>query len=402
MGCNKGYDLSGEQFGRLTVVLDTGDRDPKRGKIWLCDCVCGNEKKASTSHLKAGNVRSCGCLVAKHSRRKRVAEPKNKSITYQVVDRVKVMKELADQVPEGLEGLRHAVTDDYYFQVFENGDIFRINQYGEKEKAPYHKANGYTLVTTTINRKQYSRNVHRLLAEAFIPNPENKNRVVFLDNDKNNLSLDNLVWMTQAELTEMNNVMGYRDPYKHAVTCPSCNEKTLSKTGMCLECREKKKSLELFEVEKQKRIDSVAYQMEHLDLLTNRQKEYILLRSKGLNMSEIGRKLGVTRQAVENAIKNSIQRIEKQLTKIKQEKAITKKNIEKIPERHRVIVESRLKHELSRKDMADLLGMTERTYGAKEVGESNFDIPEALILSDLFGKSLDVLFSNDISSDKVS
>ena len=31
--------------------------------LWLCKCDCGNTFLASTSHLKSGLVRSCGCLV---------------------------------------------------------------------------------------------------------------------------------------------------------------------------------------------------------------------------------------------------------------------------------------------------------------------------------------------------
>lgn len=56
-------DLTGKKFGRLTVIENLGTN--KNGTYeWLCQCECGNYKVAVTSHLKTGVVRSCGCLVS--------------------------------------------------------------------------------------------------------------------------------------------------------------------------------------------------------------------------------------------------------------------------------------------------------------------------------------------------
>lgn len=52
-------DLTGKIFTRLTAV--SSFRTPN-GKKWICSCSCGNTHVASTSHLNAGAVRSCGCL----------------------------------------------------------------------------------------------------------------------------------------------------------------------------------------------------------------------------------------------------------------------------------------------------------------------------------------------------
>jgi len=54
-------DITGQRFGRLTAVRDVGV-DKSRSRLWLCQCDCGKEKIVSSAILKAGGVKSCGCL----------------------------------------------------------------------------------------------------------------------------------------------------------------------------------------------------------------------------------------------------------------------------------------------------------------------------------------------------
>jgi hypothetical protein len=54
-------DLSNRTFGRLTVERFSCVR---REAYWICRCRCGNTKEVRASHLKSGNVQSCGCLPA--------------------------------------------------------------------------------------------------------------------------------------------------------------------------------------------------------------------------------------------------------------------------------------------------------------------------------------------------
>ena len=55
-------DITGQRFGRLTAVKYAG------GGEWFCKCDCGNYKLTTTSKLRAGDSRSCGCLyVPGHS-----------------------------------------------------------------------------------------------------------------------------------------------------------------------------------------------------------------------------------------------------------------------------------------------------------------------------------------------
>ncbi|MBU1080928.1 MAG: hypothetical protein KKB59_10620 [Spirochaetes bacterium] len=56
-------NLSGQRFGRLLVIEKTAEKY-KTEYLYRCQCDCGGEKLASSSLLKSGVIRSCGCLQA--------------------------------------------------------------------------------------------------------------------------------------------------------------------------------------------------------------------------------------------------------------------------------------------------------------------------------------------------
>ena len=68
-GCLKAgppsVDLTGETFGRLTVLHRSTDKflpDGTKRAMWTCLCTCGNTIDVYTGDLRTGNTRSCGCL----------------------------------------------------------------------------------------------------------------------------------------------------------------------------------------------------------------------------------------------------------------------------------------------------------------------------------------------------
>lgn len=95
---------------------------------------------------------------------------------------------------------------------------YSINEQGEVRndntghiKAAYKNAkNGYMYVDLWENNKSVKRPIHRLLAEAFIQNPENKPTVDHIDGNRQNNSLGNLRWATYSEQNSRFNSVGVR------------------------------------------------------------------------------------------------------------------------------------------------------------------------------------------------
>lgn len=63
-------DLTGQRFGRLTVLERANDVPDGNTMVvaWLCVCDCGNLTTVRACNLKSGNVQSCGCYAKDRSR----------------------------------------------------------------------------------------------------------------------------------------------------------------------------------------------------------------------------------------------------------------------------------------------------------------------------------------------
>lgn len=60
-GCVRKRDLIGQSFGNWTVVSETPHRTKDRGIIWKCQCTCGEIKDVASIYLINGDSTSCGC-----------------------------------------------------------------------------------------------------------------------------------------------------------------------------------------------------------------------------------------------------------------------------------------------------------------------------------------------------
>ena len=67
MGKGRVINLTGQHFGRLTVIERVFPNYTSGSARWLCSCSCGNTTTILSGDLKSGNTKSCGCLARENS-----------------------------------------------------------------------------------------------------------------------------------------------------------------------------------------------------------------------------------------------------------------------------------------------------------------------------------------------
>lgn len=82
-----------------------------------------------------------------------------------------------------------------FYWVYTDGKILSL--YTNKFLKPIKKRRGYVSVHLYKNGKMFNRRVQRVVAETFIPNPNNFPVVNHKNGDINNNSIENLEWCTQ-------------------------------------------------------------------------------------------------------------------------------------------------------------------------------------------------------------
>jgi hypothetical protein len=85
------------------------------------------------------------------------------------------------------------------YKVSSSGDILIIRT--NKIKKAKINRDGYLSITLTKNKKQKSFLIHRIVANAFIPNPENKCQINHKNAIRNDNNKENLEWCTAKENT---------------------------------------------------------------------------------------------------------------------------------------------------------------------------------------------------------
>lgn len=126
-GCNnlEYEDLSGQKFGRLTVIK----RVPKPEHIiydaiyWLAKCDCENEILAPSSSLKNGKIKSCNCLKIESSSHNNID-----NVKLSVIKKIFVMSKYNDGNLKLEDLIKLIFQNCYYCGIVPNNSVNIFSQ----------------------------------------------------------------------------------------------------------------------------------------------------------------------------------------------------------------------------------------------------------------------------------
>lgn len=191
------------------------------------------------------------------------------------------------------------------FRVFEDGSVNSVfdgvespanivytGTLGRRYKSVYYHDS-----RTGKQKKAY---VHRLVAKAFVPNPNNFPQVNHIDGNRLNNNASNLEWCTQQRNVDHAAQTGLAFRSAGAQPCKLCGVPTLSDDGICKKCKDEIES-ESKKIRKRAQM-AERYSSINLDVLTPTERSYVTHAAIGKTVSEIALEFGVTRQAVSSAL----------------------------------------------------------------------------------------------------
>ena len=82
---------NGTKFGRLTVI-QLLDKKIRNGRVYLCQCDCGNQCEKTAQALRNDGTKSCGCLARENSA-KRLSERSIKDLKGQRFGKLLVLEQ---------------------------------------------------------------------------------------------------------------------------------------------------------------------------------------------------------------------------------------------------------------------------------------------------------------------
>ena len=124
-----------------------------------------------------------------------------------------------------------------HYMVSNRGDVFSENKGRWSKLSPYIDRNGYPTVDLGRDGTPKNVRVHRLVADAFIPNTEQKPMVNHLDHDKQNNMATNLEWVTAKENIHHEINDGLHNLGKNAVSQYSLSGEYIDSFESCIEAK---------------------------------------------------------------------------------------------------------------------------------------------------------------------
>lgn len=94
------------------------------------------------------------------------------------------------------------IKDFPQYMISSDGNVKHIKH--NKVLKTFKNNKGYMTVRIYNNKIAYTKRIHRLVAEAFIPNPENKSEIDHINTIKTDNRVENLRWVTSKENSNNN------------------------------------------------------------------------------------------------------------------------------------------------------------------------------------------------------
>lgn len=117
--------------------------------------------------------------------------------------------------------------------VRKNGSFFSVHS---KMKNLYKDRYGYLEVRLQKNQKANNKLVHRLVAEAFIPNPENKPEVNHKNGVRTDNRIGNLEWVSRNEnIQHSYDFLGHKRLHRFGRDNPNCKVVLKIKDGIIIQ-----------------------------------------------------------------------------------------------------------------------------------------------------------------------
>lgn len=119
---SKFQDLTGQRFGRLTVIKRVENKTYPSGQKkveWLCKCECGKETTVSSQCLLNGHTKSCGCTKGEFIRQKKATHKESNTKLYRIWQAMKRRCYNANTKDYKLYGSRGIAVCDEWFNSFE-------------------------------------------------------------------------------------------------------------------------------------------------------------------------------------------------------------------------------------------------------------------------------------------
>ena len=188
----KAKDLTGQVFGRLTVLKQAGHAVEPSGQkklLYLCECSCGNIVTVRANQLREGRTKSCGCLKRERGVRLGLSTRNRKTNRYEF---------------DGDVGKCYFSNDDSCF-LFDTEDYDRIKDYTWYRVD--NRVEAYYCVNESRVYKTYVARLVMNCPEDLIVQHKNKD---LLDNRKCNLQICSRAQMARQQVIPKNNTTGYK------------------------------------------------------------------------------------------------------------------------------------------------------------------------------------------------